>query len=143
MLKNIDPLLSPELLGIMARMGHGDTLAIVDQNFPSYAAGVPVVRADAADSTRMARAVFSLLPIDTFIDRPITRMLPGSVDDDLPEVQSDFLRVAEEAEQRTLEFAAVDRFTFYDLVRGAMAVLATGETRPYGCFLVTKGVVQG
>ena len=35
MLKNLDPILSPELLSVLAAMGHGDELAIVDANFPA------------------------------------------------------------------------------------------------------------
>ena len=35
MLKGIDPRLSPELLYLLARMGHGDDLAIVDSNHPA------------------------------------------------------------------------------------------------------------
>ncbi|MDN3712626.1 RbsD/FucU domain-containing protein [Paracoccus cavernae] len=34
MLKQIDPLISPSLLHVLAMMGHGDELAIVDTNFP-------------------------------------------------------------------------------------------------------------
>lgn len=39
MLKGIDPLISPELLLVLARMGHGDTIAIVDANFPAASVG--------------------------------------------------------------------------------------------------------
>ena len=35
MLKNIDPLLSPELLSALRAMGHGDEIAIVDANYPA------------------------------------------------------------------------------------------------------------
>ena len=34
MLKGIHPLLTPDLLRALAAMGHGDTIAIVDANFP-------------------------------------------------------------------------------------------------------------
>ena len=35
MLKGIDPLLGPELLQILAAMGHGDEIVIADGNYPS------------------------------------------------------------------------------------------------------------
>ena len=35
MLKNLDPLLNPNLLYILRAMGHGDVLTIVDSNFPA------------------------------------------------------------------------------------------------------------
>ena len=34
MLKKISPLLSPELLKILAEMGHGDEIVLADGNFP-------------------------------------------------------------------------------------------------------------
>lgn len=142
MLKNIDPLISPELLGILARMGHGDTIAVVDQNFPAYTPGVPVVRADGVNSTVLARAVFRLLPIDTYIDQPIVRMIPDSREQELHAVQEEFLAEAERAEQRTIDFGVIDRLGFYQLARSAAAVIVTGENRPWGCFLVTKGVIH-
>mmetsp|Transcript_14116 Transcript_14116/g.56266 ORF Transcript_14116/g.56266 Transcript_14116/m.56266 type:complete len:96 (+) Transcript_14116:63-350(+) len=35
LLKNLDPVLSAELLWVLRVMGHGDRLAIVDCNFPA------------------------------------------------------------------------------------------------------------
>ena len=39
MLKNIPPVLSPELLKALCEMGHGDELVIADGNFPSHTVG--------------------------------------------------------------------------------------------------------
>ena len=41
MLKGINPLMTPEPLTALARMGHGDTIAVVDSNYPAYATGRP------------------------------------------------------------------------------------------------------
>ena len=38
MLKGISPILTPELLKIIAEMGHGDELVLADGNFPASAA---------------------------------------------------------------------------------------------------------
>jgi L-fucose mutarotase len=38
MLKGIHPVLSPDLLCAIARMGHGDEIVIADANFPSGSA---------------------------------------------------------------------------------------------------------
>ena len=35
MLRNINPILSPELLYALRAMGHGDEIALVDANFPA------------------------------------------------------------------------------------------------------------
>ena len=46
MLKNISPIISPELLKILCEMGHGDEIVIGDGNFPSKTMNARVVRAD-------------------------------------------------------------------------------------------------
>lgn len=35
----------------------------------------------------------------------------------------------------------VERMAFYDIASKAYCVIATGELRFYGCFLLTKGVI--
>ena len=46
MLKNIDPLLTPDLLKVLAEMGHDDAIVLADANFTamSLGAGKPVLR---------------------------------------------------------------------------------------------------
>ena len=39
MLKGISPILTPELLKILAEMGHGDEIVIGDGNFPATTMG--------------------------------------------------------------------------------------------------------
>lgn len=39
MLKGISPILTPDLLKILAEMGHGDELVIGDCNFPAQSHG--------------------------------------------------------------------------------------------------------
>ncbi|QXT62619.1 RbsD/FucU family protein [Tessaracoccus palaemonis] len=141
MLKGIDPIVTPELLSVLARMGHGDTLAVVDRNYPAHSTGLEVVAMPGVDTTRLAAALFALLPVDTFIETPLARMLPvDDPDGELP-VQVEFIAAAEQAEGRSIRAEGVERMDFYARARRAFAVVATSEDRPYGCFLVTKGVV--
>ena len=141
MLKGIDPIITPDLLAVIARMGHGDVLAVVDRNFPAYAGEAPVVPVSGAGTTRVAEALFSLFPVDTFIDEPIGRMMPVDAPGDVPDVQTEFVAAAESAEGRRIGVEGIERFDFYDRARLAFATVHTSEDRPYGCFLVTKGVV--
>ena len=76
MLKGVSPVLGAEALWVLAAMGHGDDLALVDRNFPaaevaSRTVTGRLVRLDGVDAT--ARAIFSLLPIDGFVDDPNRR----------------------------------------------------------------------
>ncbi len=139
MLKNIDPLLVPALLTVMAEMGHGDVIAIVDGNFPAHSCGRLVVELPGADVTEALRAVLTLLPVDEFQDPAAWHMLQDDGKDG-PAVAG-VRAVLDDAEQRLVGFAGVDRHSFYDRARAAYCIVRTADARPYACFLVAKGVV--
>jgi L-fucose mutarotase len=140
-LKGIDPVLDAELLGHLAAMGHGDVLALVDRNFPAASNARRLVSLPGVDLVRAARAVLSVFPVDTFVEPAVLRM--GAVGDvhTVQPVHADLQDVVDEAEGRAVPSAAVERFEFYRRAQEAYAVVATTEDRPYGCFLLTKGVV--
>ncbi len=73
MLKGLDPLLTPELLQVLAAMGHGDELILSDCNFPSDSVAAETVHGQAiplagADIGQAAAAIFSLFPLDSFVE---------------------------------------------------------------------------
>lgn len=141
MLKGIDPLLGPDLLRWLAQMGHGDVLAIVDRNFPSYGRGQERVwQMNGVGVDEAFRAVLTLFPVDTFVEQPLAHMLQddGADGEALPGVR----RLVDEAEGREVGARAVVRVPhFYDEAARAYATIRTSETRPYSCYLLTKGVV--
>jgi L-fucose mutarotase len=140
-LKNIDPLLNAELLGHLQAMGHGDVLALVDRNYPAASTAQRLVTLSGVAMNDAARAIFSVLPVDTFTAPAAFRM--GAVGDEaaILDVHADFQRILDAAEARAVPIEPIDRFSFYRRAASAYLVVATTEDRPYGCFLVTKGVV--
>jgi L-fucose mutarotase len=143
MLKNIDPLLNAELLQVLAAMGHGDDLALVDRNFPSAANARRLVRLSGIDVVTAGRAILSVLPLDSFIEHPARRMEMVGKPNEIPPVQQEFQKVIDAAEGRSWPMGSIERFAFYEATRQAYAVVATGEGRGYGCFLLKKGVIFG
>ena len=141
MLKNIHPLLSAELLTVLAEMGHGDELTIVDANFPAVTMGRRVVRLSASAS-RSLEAVLTLMPLDDFVEAPAAVMELVGAPDEVPETVREFQVIVDAAEGRAIKMDRIDRFSFYERARSAFAVLATGETRLYGCILIKKGVIR-
>ena len=141
-LKNIDPLLTPALLAALREMGHGDVLAIVDRNFPAYASDRPVIDLPAADTTAAATAILSVLPVDDFDEPAAFHMHPVGEPDGRGPALDAFVAVLEKAEGRPAAVGGVERFEFYRRARDAYCVVATGDTRPYACFLIVKGVVR-
>ena len=43
---------------------------------------------------------------------------------------------------RPAQVEAVERFAFYDRVRGAQAIVLTGELQPYANVILKKGVIS-
>jgi L-fucose mutarotase len=123
-LKGIDELISADLLYVLAAMGHGDQIAVVDRNFPAVSTARRLVRID-----------------DTFVEAPVLRMEMVGSPDELPRVQNEFLALCEASEHRPITMGSLTRETFYERTRQAFAVVVTSESRPYGCFLLTKGVI--
>ena len=66
MLKGISPLLTPELLKIIAEMGHGDELVIGDSNFPAQSMGQRCVRCDGHKGDELLDAILQLFPLDGY-----------------------------------------------------------------------------
>lgn len=144
MLKNIDPLLNAQLLGVLRAMGHGDEICLVDANFPaaSVAGLKPLILLDGVSVTRAAAAILSVLPLDTFVDHPVRRMEVVGQPKHLPPVQQEVQAVVDAEHGSAAPMAALERFAFYAAARQAYAVVATGESRGYGCFLLKKGVIM-
>ncbi|MBN9044712.1 MAG: ribose ABC transporter [Rhizobiales bacterium] len=139
MLKLIDPLLTGSLLAILADMGHGDDLVIVDANYPAQAAGVPVLDFPGVSATRMAEAVLSLLPLDDFVDKPATVM---QAPHETPAIFGEFETIIAAAEGRRIAVEAIERFAFYERARRSFAIIRTGERRLYGNIIFKKGVIR-
>ena len=140
MLKNIDPILGPELLAILRAMGHGDDIAIVDANFPATSAAKRLVRMDGASAPRVVRAVLGVLPLDTFVPNAAFRMAVVDNPDEIPPITKEFESLLAAAGYHG-KIEAVERFAFYDLARSAYAIVATGERRFWGNLILKKGAI--
>lgn len=141
MLRNLDPLLSPDILHILASMGHGDDLVIADANFPAASMCDRCVRADGSDASEILRAVLTVLPLDTFVPDPAISMAIVDDPDTIPEAVADFQSIVNEVADHTATIALTERFSFYDRARASFAVIQTGERRLYGNIILKKGVI--
>ncbi len=150
MLKGIDPLLTPELLKILAEMGHGDELIVADANFTAASLArepggghKPLIRVPCTTVLRMTEAIVSLLPLGTPAERPVGFMRVC----DTPEGYASGLQRDVQAMLRTRGWLApehtefIERFAFYERTRRAFAIVLTGDPQPYGNVLIKKGVI--
>jgi len=144
MLKGVDPLLSPELLKVLAEMGHGDAVAVVDANFTATTLGhgKPIIRLPGISLQRACAAVLSVLPLD-LPDRPVSFMAVSDRPADYRSgLQRELLALCTAAGSvPASQCEAVERFAFYEQVKQAYAIVQTGELQPYANFLFRKGVL--
>ena len=145
MLKGLDPLLTPELLKVLAEMGHGDEIVLADANFTavSLAAGKPLIRLPGVGMQRACTAVLSLLPLDDMVEHPVAYMQVGATE---PPYRSALQRevideLAARGYARPEQCEPTERFAFYERVRGAFAVVHTGELQAWANFIFKKGVI--
>jgi L-fucose mutarotase len=142
LLRGFGPLLGADLLYVLAATGHGDEIAIVDRNFPAVSQSRRVVRMRGANVVAVGWAIPKVLPLGTFVPAPVAPMRVIDRPDEVPGVQSEFLKACEESEDRPIHMVGLVREEFYSRAREAFAVVVTSERRPYGCFVLTKGVVN-
>lgn len=148
MLKNIDPLLNADLLWVLAAMGHGDDLALVDANHPadtvaSHCIVKKPLRVSAATMADVARAILTVFPLDDFTADPVRRMEVVGAPAEVPPIQRELQSVVDAIHGRALPMAGIERYAFYEAAKQAFAVVQVNDARPYGCFLFRKGVIAG
>ena len=143
MLKNIDPIITAPLLTALKEMGHGDEIVIVDTNFPAYAnaSTFEVIHMPGLSATRVLKAVLSLMPLDTFVDKPAATMKPGDPKD-ASAIFGEFQAECDAAEGRKVSIEAVERFAFYERAKASYAIIHSGERRLYGNIILKKGIIR-
>ena len=145
MLKNIDPLLSPELLKLLCEMGHGDEIVLADANFTaeSLSGGKPVIRLPGVGMRDACAAVLSVFPLDAFVERPVAYMQVGdSAPGYCSELQRGVIRqMGLQGQAQAGQCEATERFAFYERASRAYAIVQTGELQPWANFLFKKGVI--
>ncbi|MEZ0211959.1 MAG: RbsD/FucU family protein [Xanthobacteraceae bacterium] len=141
MLKGIDPLLGPDLLMTLRAMGHGDEIAIVDANYPAAAHAKRLIRMDGHSAPALLDAVLSVMPLDAAVEDAAFRPCAHG---ECGRIEPVFAEFAEVIARREPGFALVPIAgePFYDRIRAAYAIVASGERRLYGNIILRKGVIR-
>lgn len=139
MLKGVPPVISPDLLRILAQMGHGDELVISDAHFPAYSISSNVVRIDVLTSSEVMEAILKLIELDQYVEKPVVMMQPVPGDEIDPDLMKDCRKVLGKDADR-IDY--IERFAFYERARKTFAVVLTGEGRKYGNIIIKKGVTM-
>ena len=146
MLKNIDHRLNADVLATLRAMGHGDTIVLVDRNFPSQSTalettlGMPLMMENLS-AAEVTKIILSVMPVDNFVDDYAVAMEVVGDANATPDVQKEVEAELKSAEGADKSLEKMERFAFYEAAKNAYAVIQTGETRFYGCFIFKKGVI--
>ena len=138
MLKGISPYLSPELLKVLAEMGHGDEIVLADAHFPGHSVNARTLRADGVSIVRLLDGIIPLFALDEY-DDPIVMMAAVEGDTLDSAVEREYMATVRTHAPEAPDPVRVERFAFYDRAKKAYAVVVTGETRKYGNVLLKKG----
>ena len=139
MLKGISPVLSPELLKILAEMGHGDEIILADAHFPGHTFCGRVIRADGIGVPALLEGIIPLFELDSYAP-PLAMMAPAKGDALDPAVEERFVAAMAKHLASVPKIERIDRFAFYDRAKAAYACVLTGETAKYGNIILKKGV---
>lgn len=140
MLKGINKIIPPDLLYVLAKMGHGDEIVIADGNFPGESIGNIVLRADGTGAPELISAILELTPLDQY-DANVYLMDKTEQDRELETpIWDEYRRIVAAHTDREPVF--LERFAFYERARKAYAVVVTGESALYANVILKKGVVK-
>lgn len=142
MLRGIDPVISPELLDVLFRMGHGDEIVLADAFFPGDSFGKKVVRADGIKIPDLLKGIMPLITLDSYVDSPLVMMQPVEGDELDKSVEARYREAIDTVWPDTPPVERMERFAFYDRAKEAFAVVMTGETSKYGNIILKKGVIN-
>lgn len=139
MLRGISPVIGPDLLGVLYRMGHGDDLVLADLHFPAESLARRVVRADGHAITVLLDGILPLITLDRYVPSPVVLMAPVPGDAVDPAVEADYLAVVRRHHPWVADAGRVARDDFYAQARASFAIVVTGETRRYGNLIIRRG----
>lgn len=141
MLKNIAPIISPELLKALCELGHGDEFTIADGNFPCYGICDRVIRADGHGTVELVKEIIKLIPLDTYAEWNVGYM-QHCEGDEYPVITDEYTKIFTDEEHDAVKVKRLERFAFYEQAKKSRFVIATSEGALYANVIIKKGVVK-
>ena len=138
MLKGVPSIISPELLKILAEMGHGDEIVICDANCPAARLNKVALRCEVRNASELLDAILKLFPLDTY-QKPVYLMQKVPGDTVETPIWDEYAKIIAPYTDEKPE--QIERFAFYERAKDAYAVVMTGEKALYANVILKKGVV--
>lgn len=144
MLRRIPRNITPDLMDVLMRMGHGDEIVFGDANFPADTMGKRVVHAEGDTIENLLNSVLPFFPLDDYVEENVILMSVVEGKGEEPAVWNKYRALLEQhdEEKAFTGFSFLSRQAFYDRARTAAAVVATGEREKYSNIILKLGVVK-
>ena len=87
----------------------------------------------------------SVFPLDSFVasqgGSPALRMEVDNNPNELTETHKEFISVVKNISGKNWQVGSISRQNFYSESKKAYCIVTTTDARPFGCFILTKGVI--
>lgn len=146
MLHGINPSVTADLLTVLARMGHGDEIVVADANFPAASTAASCqwpepIAYPGFEAPQMVGLIVDLMPLDAFFGYAALRMEIDDAPQEMGEVHKETFDLLTPRLPDGAKLSSIERQAFYTHARTAFAVVQCSEHRPFGCFILRKGVI--
>ena len=144
MLKGIDARVTPALMDVLMRMGHGDEIAVVDSNYPAFSLETVTGRVVDLPGLNLPEAlalILKLIPLDGFTDHAALWMQRDGAGETPDPVHREVIAVITPNLPTGGRLRSIERQAFYAHAAGSFAVIRCTEPRPFGCVILRMGVV--
>ena len=139
---DIDPVVMAWAEGVR----DADRIVIADGNFPAHSMGKDciVIRMDGHGIPEVLDAILSVIPLDSFVEKPATLMQlmdcdVGKIATPIWDTYADVIAKHDARGKDAL--GNIDRFDFYEEAKKCYCIVATGEGAVYANIMLQKGVI--
>ena len=61
---------------------------------------------------------------------------------ELTDTHKEFIKAIKDVSGENWEVGSIERHSFYEEAKKSYAIVTTTDARPFGCFIITKGVIK-
>ena len=126
MLKGISRIITPDLLAVLSRMGHGDEIVLADANFSGERLNKNIIRCDGCEISALLEAILPLFPLDLSVETPWIMMKPSDLSNYDRSVEMGYHELLRQFLPAIKNAKKLERFEFYKRSSEAFAVVMTG-----------------
>ena len=140
MLVGISPLLSPQLLAELCRMGHGDEIVLADAHFPGHSCNDTVLRADGLQIPDLLEAILPLMTLDTYVEARRWSWIRSQAIQLIQQYAHATNSLSQPTGPKRARSAGWSALPSVERAQQAFAVVMTGDVAKYANIILKKGV---